>query len=312
MLDTKHASSDITGMNKLPLKTRVQILTMLCEGSSMRSISRVADVSINTVSKLLVDAGTFCAALHDREVRNVKSARVQCDEIWSFVGAKAKNVQTMKQPVDGAGDVWTWTALDSDSKLIISWLVGGRDSEYALAFMDDVRDRLANRVQLTTDGHKAYLNAVEEAFGADIDYAMLVKQYGEPEGKRASQERRYSPAVCTGAVKTRIEGSPDPAHVSTSHVERANLTMRMANRRFTRLTNAFSKKFENHVHMVAIYTVWYNFIKMHKTLKMTPALAAGVTDKLWSMADLVEMMDAVAPKPGPRGPYKKRAAENSN
>ncbi|KQZ19062.1 transposase [Mesorhizobium sp. Root552] len=293
-------------MNKLPLKTRVQILTMLCEGSSMRSISRVADVSINTVSKLLVDAGKFCADLHDREVRNVQAKKVQADEIWSFVGAKAKNVATMKQPVDGAGDVWTWTALDSDSKLIVSWLVGGRDGEYALAFMEDVRDRLANRVQLTTDGHRAYLNAVEETFGADIDYAMLVKQYGEPEGKKASPERRYSPAVCTGAIKTRIEGSPDMAHVSTSHVERANLTMRMANRRFTRLTNAFSKKFENHVHMVAIYTVWYNFIKMHKTLRMTPAMAAGVADKLWSMDDLVAMMDAVAPKPGKRGPYKKR------
>ena len=299
-------------MNKLPLQTRVQILSMLCEGSSMRSISRVADVSINTVSKLLVDAGKFCADLHDREVRNVRANRVQADEIWSFVGAKAKNVPTMKQPVDGAGDVWTWTALDSDSKLIVSWLVGGRDSEYALAFMEDVRDRLANRVQLTTDGHRAYLNAVEEAFGADIDYAMLVKQYGEPEGKKASQERRYSPAVCTGAVKTRIEGSPDPAHVSTSHVERANLTMRMANRRFTRLTNAFSKKFENHVHMVAIYTVWYNFIKMHKTLKMTPAMAAGVAKTLWSMEDLCEKMDAIAPKPGKRGPYKKSVAEISN
>jgi len=306
MLDRKHKSSDIRGMNKLPLNKRVQILTMLCEGSSMRSISRVCDVSINTVSKLLVDAGKFCAELHDREVRNVRAKRVQCDEIWSFVGAKAKNVPNMKQPVDGAGDVWTWTALDSDSKLIVSWLVGGRDGEYALAFMDDVKDRLANRVQMTTDGHRAYLNAVEEAFGADIDYAMLVKQYGEPEGKKASPERRYSPAVCTGATKTRIEGSPDPAHVSTSHVERANLTMRMANRRFTRLTNAFSKKFENHVHMVAIYTVWYNFIKMHKTLRMTPAMAAGVTGRLWSMADLCEMMDAVAPKPGPRGPYKKR------
>ena len=293
-------------MNKLPLKTRVQILTMLCEGSSMRSISRVADVSINTVSKLLVDAGKFCADLHDREVRNVTAKRVQCDEIWSFVGAKAKNVATMKQPVDGAGDVWTWTALDSDSKLIVSWLVGGRDGEYALAFMDDVKDRLANRVQLTTDGHKAYLNAVEEAFGADIDYAMLVKQYGEPEGSKRSPERRYSPAVCTGAIKTRIEGSPDPVHVSTSHVERANLTMRMANRRFTRLTNAFSKKFENHVHMVAIYTVWYNFVKMHKTLRMTPAMAADVTDKLWTMGDLVAMMEEVAPKPGSRGPYKKR------
>lgn len=294
-------------MNKLPLKTRVQILSMLCEGSSMRSISRVCDVSINTVSKLLVDAGKFCADLHDREVRNVKASKVQCDEIWSFTAAKQKNVPNMKKAVEGAGDTWTWTALDSDSKLIISWLVGGRDSEYALAFMDDVKDRLANRVQLTTDGHKAYLNAVEEAFGADIDYAMLVKQYGEPEGRAGPQERRYSPAVCTGARKTKIEGNPDPAFVSTSHVERANLTMRMANRRFTRLTNAFSKKFENHVHMVAIYTVWYNFIKMHKTLRMTPAMAAGVTDKLWSMDDLVAMMDEVAPKPGPRGPYKKRA-----
>ncbi len=183
MLDAKHKSSDIRGMNKLPLKTRVQILTLLCEGSSMRSISRICDVSINTVSKLLVDAGKFCADLHDREVRNVKSKRVQCDEIWSFTAAKQKNVASMKKPVEGAGDTWTWTALDSDSKLIISWLVGGRDGEYALAFMDDVKDRLANRVQLTTDGHRAYLNAVEEAFGADIDYAMLVKQYGEPVGK---------------------------------------------------------------------------------------------------------------------------------
>lgn len=309
MLDTKHKSSDNKGMNKLPLSKRVQILSMLCEGSSMRSISRVADVSINTVSKMLVDAGTFCAKLHDEQVRDVKAKRVQCDEIWSFVGAKAKNVPTMKQPVDGAGDVWTWTALDSDSKLIISWLVGGRDGEYALAFMDDVKDRLANRVQLTTDGHRAYLNAVEEAFGADIDYAMLVKQYGEPEGSKRSPEHRYSPAVCTGATKNRIEGNPDPEHVSTSHIERANLTMRMANRRFTRLTNAFSKKFENHVHMVALYTVWYNFIRVHKTLKMSPAMAAGVSSTLWSMDDLCAMMDAVAPKLGPRGSYKKRSTK---
>lgn len=312
MLDTKHKSSYIRDMNKLPLKTRVQILNMLCEGSSMRSISRVADVSINTVSKLLVDAGKFCADLHDREVRNVKAQKVQCDEIWSFTAAKQKNVPTMKNAVEGAGDTWTWTALDSDSKLIISWLVGGRDGEYALAFMDDVKDRLANRVQLTTDGHKAYLNAVEDAFGADVDYAMLVKMYGEPEGRVVPQERRYSPAVCTGAKKTKIEGNPDPAFVSTSHVERQNLTMRMQMRRFTRLTNAFSKKFENHVHMVAIYTVWYNFIRVHKTLRMSPAMAAGVADKLWSMDELVAMMDEVAPKPGRRGPYKKRQPENSN
>lgn len=272
----------------------------------MRSISRVADVSINTVSKLLVDAGKFCADLHDREVRNVKAKRVQCDEIWSFTAAKQKNVAAMKNAVDGAGDTWTWTALDSDSKLIISWLVGGRDGEYALAFMDDVKDRLANRVQLTTDGHKAYLNAVEEAFGADIDYAMLVKMYGEPEGRAVPQERRYSPAVCTGAKKTRIEGEPDLAHVSTSHVERQNLTMRMQMRRFTRLTNAFSKKFENHVHMVALYTVWYNFIRIHKTLKMSPAMAAGLSQTLWSMDDICDRMDAVAPKPGKRGSYAPR------
>ncbi|WP_048647017.1 DDE-type integrase/transposase/recombinase [Nitratireductor soli] len=295
-------------MNKLPLKTRVQILSMLCEGSPMRSISRVADVSINTVSKLLVDAGTFCAALHDREVRNVKMQKVQCDEIWSFTAAKQKNVANMKNAVDGAGDTWTWTALDSDSKLIISWLVGRRDGEYVLAFMDDVKDRLANRVQLTTDGHKAYLNAVEEAFGADIDYAMLVKLYGEPEGKNVSSECRYSPAVCTGAKKTRIEGNPDPAFVSTSHVEWQNLTMRLQMRRFTRLTNAFSKKFDNHVHMVALYIVWYNFVRVHKTLKMSPAMAAGVSQTLWSMDDLVAMMDEVAPKPGPRRPYKKRGS----
>jgi len=302
MLDAKHKSSYIGGMNKLPLKTRTQILTLLCEGSSMRSISRICDVSINTVSKLLVDAGKFCADLHDREVRNVSAKRVQCDEIWSFTAAKQKNVATMKAPVDGAGDTWTWTALDADSKLIVSWLVGGRDGEYAAAFMDDVASRLANRVQLTTDGHRAYLEAVEGAFGADVDYAQLVKIYGAaPEGKTV----RYSPAECTGIKKNRIEGEPDEKHVSTSYVERQNLTMRMQMRRFTRLTNAFSKKFENHVHMVAIYTVWYNFCRMHKTLRMSPAMAAGVSKTLWSMADLCEMMEAVAPKPGRRGPYKK-------
>ena len=298
------------GMNKLPAKTRVQILTMLCEGSSMRSISRVADVSINTVSKLLVDAGKFCADLHDREVRDVKAKRVQCDEIWSFTAAKQKNVATMKAPVEGAGDTWTWTALDSESKLIVSWLVGGRDSEYAMAFMDDLASRLATRVQLTTDGHKAYLEAVEGAFGCDVDYAMLIKMYGEPTGK--GSERRYSPNECTGARKVKIEGSPEKKFVSTSHVERQNLTMRMQMRRFTRLTNGFSKKFENHMHMVALYTVWYNFIRIHKTLKMSPAMAAGVSKTLWSMDDLCGMMDAIAPKPGRRGPYKKSGEEISN
>lgn len=296
-------------MNKLPLAKRVQILSMLCEGSSMRSISRVSDVSINTVAKLLVDAGKACAMFHDETVRGVTSKRIQCDEIWSFTYAKAKNVATAKAAPEEAGDTWTWTALDADSKLIVSWLVGGRDSEYAMAFMDDLRSRLANRVQLTTDGHKAYLEAVEGAFGGDIDYAMLVKLYGAaPE----SFKGRYSPAECIGARKDRIEGNLDKAHVSTSYVERQNLTMRMHMRRFTRLTNAFSKKFENHAHMVALYTVWYNFVKMHKTLRMTPAMAAGVTDRLWSMEDVATMIDAAAPKAGKRGPYKKRGDENSN
>jgi IS1 family transposase len=294
------------GMNKLPLETRVQILSLLCEGSSMRPISRVADVSINTVSKLLVDAGKACAAFHDEKVRGVKARKVQVDEIWSFTAAKQKNVAKMKAPVEGAGDTWTWTAIEADTKLLITWLIGGRDSEYAMAFMDDLRSRLANRVQLTSDGHKAYLEAVEGAFGSDIDYAMLVKVFGAaPEAMKG----RYSPAECIGARKERIEGNPDPKHVSTSFAERQNLTMRMQMRRFTRLTNAFSKKFENHMHMVALYTVWYNFVKQHKSLKgLSPAMAAGISDTLWSMTDLAEMVDAAQPQPGKRGPYAKRAA----
>jgi len=293
-------------MNKLPLETRVQILSMLCEGSSMRSISRVADVSINTVAKLLVDAGKACAAFHDEKVRGLMTERVQVDEIWSFTAAKQKNVPGMKRPVEGAGDTWTWTALDADSKLIISWLVGGRDAEYALAFMEDLRSRLELRVQLTSDGHGAYLQAIEGAFGDDINYAMLVKVYGAAPD---STKGRYSPAECIGAHKVRIEGKPDPKHVSTSFAERQNLTMRMQMRRFTRLTNAFSKKFENHMHMVALYTVWYNYVKQHKTLKgVSPAMQAGVSNTLWSMTDLAEMVDVAAPKPGKRGPYKKQAA----
>lgn len=296
-------------MNKLPLAKRVQILSMLCEGSSMRSISRVADVSINTVAKLLVDAGKVCADFHDGTVRNVTSRRVQVDEIWSFTYAKQKNVPTAKNAPEEAGDTWTWTAIDADNKLILSWLIGGRDGEYALAFMDDLRSRLANRVQLTSDGHRAYLEAVEGAFGGDVDYAQLIKLYGAaPDGPT----RRYSPAECIGARKQTVEGSPNMAHVSTSYAERQNLTMRMHMRRFTRLTNAFSKKVENHMHMVAIYTVWYNFIRIHKTLRVTPAMAAGVTDRLWSMEEVAELIEAAAPKPGRPATYKKRAAEISN
>jgi IS1 family transposase len=303
MLDTKHKSSDSRGMNKLPLKTRVQILAMLCEGSSMRSISRVCDVSINTVTKLLVDAGEACSAYHAESVRNVAAKRVQCDEIWSFAYAKAKNVATAKAAPEDAGDVWTWTGIDADSKLIVSWLVGSRDSECAMEFMDDLASRLANRVQLTTDGHKAYLEAVEGAFGADVDYAVLQKLYGTaPEAAKG----RYSPAVCIGARKERIEGNPDHDHVSTSYVERQNLTMRMSMRRFTRLTNAFSKKVENHCHALALYFVFYNFVRIHKTLKVTPAMAAGVSDTVRDMEWIVSLIDAQAPKPN-RGPYKKTA-----
>lgn len=291
------------GMNKLPLAKRAQILTLLCEGSSMRSVERITGCSINTVSKLLVDAGKACATFHDEQVRNVPSKRIQCDEIWSFTAAKQKNVAAMKTPVDGAGDTWTWTALDADTKLIVSHFVGGRDGECAMVFMDDVAKRLANRVQMTTDGHKAYLEAVEGAFGCDVDYAMLVKIYGAaPE----SAKGRYSPADCTGIRKTKIEGEPDLAHVSTSYVERANLTMRMHNRRFTRLTNAFSKKFENHAHMVALYAVWYNFCRIHKSLRVSPAMAAGVADRLWSLEDVATMVEAAAPLQSKRGPYAKR------
>lgn len=274
----------------------------------MRSISRVCDVSINTVTKLLVDAGTACAAYHDETVRDVKAKRVQADEIWSFAYAKAKNVEAAKAAPDGAGDVWTWTALDAGSKLIVSWLVTpGRDSDFAIEFMDDVAKRLANRVQLTTDGHRAYLDAVEGAFGADVDYAQLVKHYGAaPEG-----QRRYSPASYTGSSRRRVEGKPDAKHVSTSFVERQNLTMRMSMRRFTRLTNAFSKKVENHTHALSLYFVWYNFCRQHKSLGgVSPAMAAGVADTLHDMAWIVGLIDARAPKPGPRGPYKKWA-ENS-
>jgi IS1 family transposase len=289
-------------MNKLDTKTRAQMLAMLCEGASMRSVSRLTDTSINTVSKLLVDAGRFCAGFHDAKVRGVKAKRVQVDEAWAFCYAKDKNVATAKAAPDGAGDVWTWTAIEADTKLLISHFVGGRDGECAAWFMNDVADRVVTRIQLTSDGHKAYLEAVEGAFGADIDYAMLIKLYGNA---LESFKGRYSPAECTGIKKTKIEGKPDEKHISTSYVERSNLTMRMANRRFTRLTNAFSKKFENHAHMVAIYAVWYNFLRIHKTLRTSPAMAAGICDTLMSWEQIVEAMDADAPKPGKRGPYKK-------
>ena len=286
----------------MPLKTRALILNMLCEGQSMRATARLADVSFNTVAKLLIDAGKVCADLHDELVQGVTASRIQCDEVWSFTYAKQKNVAKAKAAPDEAGDTWTWTALDADTKLIVSSMVGGRDAEYANAFMDDVASRLANRVQMTTDGHKAYLEAVEGSFGADIDFAQLIKVYGNPP---ETFKGRYSPADCTGIVKRSVEGRPDEMHISTSFVERQNLTMRMQMRRFTRLTNAFSKKLENHMHMVALYTVWYNFIRIHKTLRVTPAMEAGLSKMVWDMEDLARIMDERAPKPGRPKTYNK-------
>jgi IS1 family transposase len=288
-------------MNKLSLEDRARILHLLCEGMSIRAITRLTGASKNTVSKLLMDAGKACAAYHEANVRNVKASRVQVDEIWSFTYAKQKNVSTAKDAPEGAGDTWTWTALDADSKLIIAYLVGGRDAEYAMWFMDDLASRLANRVQLTSDGHRAYLEAVEGAFGADVDYAQLVKLYGTTYG----QAGRYSPAECIGSKKIRREGNPDIDHVSTSYVERQNLTMRMHMRRFTRLTNGFSKKIENHAHAVALHMMYYNFVRIHKTLRVTPAMEAGVTDRLWDVADIVKLVEDAEPAPKPRGPYRK-------
>lgn len=263
-------------MNKLPIAKRIQILNMLVEGSSMRSITRVVGVSINTVTKLLIDSGTASLRLHDELVRDVPARYVQADEIWSFCYAKERNVRSATAAPSEAGNVWTWTALDSDTKLIIDWLVSpGRDASFGLEFLDRVRVRLGNRVQLTTDGHRAYLEAVEGAFGGDVDFAQLIKLYGPvPEG-----ETRYSPPVCIGTKVNEVVGLPNLDRISTSYVERHNLTTRMSLRRFTRLTNAFSKKLENHCHALALYFTWYNFVRPHKSLGgQTPAMAAGLAE----------------------------------
>ena len=292
-------------MNKLPLEKRAHILHLLCEGNSIRAVTRLTGVSKNTVTKLLTNAGKACAAYHDEHVRNVEAKRVQVDEIWSFTYAKEKNVAAAKSAPDDAGDTWTWTAIEADTKLVVSYLVGGRDGEYAMAFMDDLRGRLANRVQLTSDGHRAYLEAVEGAFGGDVDYAQLIKIYGAaPE----SAKGRYSPAECTGIRKTRIEGDPDPKHVSTSYAERQNLTMRMHMRRFTRLTNGFSKKVEHHSYAVALHFMYYNFVRIHHKLRMSPAMASGITGRLWEISDIAALVDAAEDQPKKRGPYKKKSA----
>lgn len=274
-------------MNKLSREARAQILGLMVEGMAMRAISRITGASKNTIVKLLEDAGEAFSDYQDRTLRNLTCKRVQVDEIWAFVYAKAKNVEDAKAAPEGAGDCWTWLAIDADTKLIPSFYVGSRDATAAQHFIGDLAARLANRVQLTSDGHKAYLEAVEQSFGADIDYAMLIKHYGEPAGPVG----RYTPGECTGVELRRVEGRPDAAHVSTSYAERANLTLRMGSRRFTRLTNAFSKKVENHAHSVAIHTMHYNFVRIHQTLRCTPAMAAGVSKTLWELGDMVRVLE---------------------
>lgn len=274
-------------MNRLPLEKRKQILGLLVEGNSLRAISRLADVSINTVTELLVDAGRACAEYQDKVLVNLTCKRIQCDEIWAFCYAKEKNVPADKRGQFGYGHIWTSVALDADTKLIPSWRVGTRGAGTAYEFMHDLAGRLANRVQLTTDGHRVYLDAVESAFGSEIDYAMLVKMYG---ADREESEARYSSAECIGCRAMPITGNPKAKHVSTSYVERQNLTMRMSIRRFTRLTNAFSKKVENHVWMLALHYMHYNFCRIHKTLRVTPAMAAGVSDHVWSLEEIALLL----------------------
>lgn len=276
-------------MNRLTPQKRKQVIASLVEGNSIRATVRMTDVAKNTVVKLLKDLGEVCTKYQDEAFRNLPCKRIQCDEIWSFCYAKEKNVPEDKKGVFGFGDVWTWTALCADTKLVPSWYIGRRDLEAATLFMEDLAGRLANRVQLTTDGHKAYLDAVEQAFGLDIDYSILVKLYG-PDGVRDS-EIKYSPANCVGTKRQKINGKPETRHISTSYVERNNLTMRMSMRRFTRLTNAFSKKVDNLACAVALHFMYYNFCRIHQSLRVTPAMAAGVTDRLWSIDDIVKLLD---------------------
>ncbi len=273
-------------MNRLNTDKRTQVIAALVEGTSINATCRMTGVAKHTVLKLLEDMGCACAAYHNTNVRNLRVRRVQCDEIWAFVYGKDKNL-TLEQVKAGAGSVWTWTAIDAESKLIISYTVGDRGADTAYAFMQDVAGRISTRIQLTTDGHRVYAEATEAAFGADIDYAMLVKLYG---ASGDNPESRYSPASCIGCRTGVLAGNPDPEHISTSYIERQNLSMRMGMRRFTRLTNAFSKKIENHGHMVALYFMHYNFCRVHKTLRVTPAMEAGLTDHVWTLEELLNLV----------------------
>lgn len=275
-------------MNRLDIKKRAQILHLLVEGNSLRATARIADVSRNTVDKLLNDVGSACLGYQDQTLRNLSRKRLQCDEIWSFVYAKKKNVPKQKQGIFGHGDVWTWVALCADTKLVPCWYVGSRDADAAKVFIDNLASRLSHRVQVTTDSLKAYVEAIEDAFGGDVDYAQLVKLYGPAPG----QEKRYSPAQCNGTKRKRVQGKPDKRHISTSFSERQNLTMRMSMRRFTRLTNAFSKKLENHMHAISLHYMYYNFGRIHQSLRVTPAMEAGISDHVWTLEEIAALADS--------------------
>ena len=275
-------------MNRLSTERRAEVIRALVEGNSIRATVRMTGVAKNTVTKLLVDVGQVCSAFQDATMRDLPCTRIQCDEIWSFCYNKEKNTAPEHQGQFGYGDVWTWTAICADTKLVPSWLVGERDTENAMIFMDDLKSRLMNRVQLTTDGHKPYLVAVYDAFGSEIDYAMLTKIYG----KEAGDEKRYSPPKCIGTETNVLTGEPDPAHISTSYVERQNLTMRMGMRRFTRLTNAFSKKVENLAAAVSLHFMYYNFARPHIALMgQTPAMKAGIADHQWTITEIARLLD---------------------
>ncbi|MGF7074765.1 IS1 family transposase [Mucilaginibacter sp. 3215] len=290
-------------MNKLPIAKKVQIINCLVEGMSLRATSRLVDCSINTVTKLLVDVGKACQAFHDETVHSLDSERIQCDEIWSFVYAKQSHVEKITNTSiikDQTGDIWTWTALDPDTKLIVSYYIGARDAVSAHDFMRDLKSRLNNRVQISTDGLKTYKDAIKNNFGSKVDFAQIIKNYesDNPKGAKRYQqafdrsaEARYSPPKVTGVEKVYITGNPNPEHVSTSMIERQNLTMRMHMRRFTRLTNAFSKKMENHCHAIALHFVYYNFVKIHKTLRVTPAMEAKIVKEPMSIEDIVGLAD---------------------
>jgi IS1 family transposase len=287
-------------MNKTPLAKRAQIINLLVEGNSLRATARLADCALNTVTRVLEEAGAACAEYQCKTLRNLKSERIQCDEIWAFCGKKEKRASDDEKEAGTAGDIWTWTAIDADSKLMVTWLVGRRDPEHGIEFMHDLKSRLSDRVQLTTDAFGAYRNLVANAFKRNVDYAQLVKVFSNSPGNG-----RYSPGECCGTKKKILRGDPDPNHISTSYAERANLTMRMGMRRMTRLTNGFSKKAENHAHAVALHFMYYNFGRVHKTLKVTPAMQAGIANHVWSLTEIAALVPEPVAKP--RGPYKNRA-----